>query len=183
MRKGPRTNGPKLTKLGCAGRWASHGDINDSLGPQFPWQGKGRKSGAWGLRRMEVSSRCCGAMVGNCREAENQSSSRWAGCSYNLLALKSSLGLGAEMESEQEDASSLVRSLGIHLLNTHSVSKATVGYGDGERNTMSSWFRRSALTADTSDGQTAVRTRCSQRSTEETHWGVRKDFLRKQSLS
>lgn len=117
------------------------------------------------------------------RGREPESSSRWARRSYNLLGLKSSLGLGAEMESEREDALSLVRSLGIHLLNTHSVSKATVGYGDGERNTMSSWFRRLALTADTSDGQTAVRTRCSQRNTEETHWGVRKDFLRKQSLS
>lgn len=89
---------------------------------------------------MEVSSRCGRAMVGNCREQgrEPESSSWWAGCSFNLLGLKPSLGLGAEMESEQEDALSLVRSLGIHLLNTHSVSKATVGYGDGERDTTSS---------------------------------------------
>ena len=58
------------------------------------------------------------------------------------------------MESEREDAWLFTHSLSIHLLNTHSVSKATVGCGDGETNMMipplkSSHFRSSALTTDT----------------------------------
>lgn len=79
------------------------------------------------------------------RGGEPERSSWWAGCSYNPLGLKSSLGLGAETESEKEDALPLVRSLSTHLLNTHSVSKAVGGYGDGEGKTMSSGVRSSAL--------------------------------------
>lgn len=102
-------------------------------------------------------------MVGNCRRARqrNQRAAPGGQGAHTIcLELKPSLGLGAEMESEQEDARSLVHSFGIHLLNTHSVSKATVGYGEGERYDELTFRRCGTLTTDTSDGQTAVRSRC-----------------------
>ena len=62
--------------LGLTGQSQPSGDVEGGgpgammemllQGPQLPWQGKGRKRGDWALRRMEVSSRCCGAAVRNC---------------------------------------------------------------------------------------------------------------------